>query len=73
MAAAGEGVTFAPHMAAQAREYPGLRFLAFKAPVPTRDIAIAWRLSTPLDRAHQLVLDILEAAVQNVTKINALS
>ena len=64
MAAAGEGVTFVPKMAASAKENPGLAFARFAPPEPTREIGVAWRMSAPLTRAQAFVLELLEESLR---------
>lgn len=60
LAAIGEGVTFVPKMAATPRENPKIKFIRFHSPEPTREIGIAWRMSTPLSNAQKLLIDIIE-------------
>lgn len=59
LAAAGEGVTFVPAMAVAAGFHRDLKFIPFKSPEPTREITAVWRLSSPLLRSHQHLLDCL--------------
>lgn len=63
LAAAGEGVTFVPHMAARPRENPGLSFVRFSPPEPTREIGMIWRTSMPLGRSHHAFLDAVRTAL----------
>lgn len=60
MAAAGEGVTFVPKMAASKREHPDLNFLKFQNPEPTRDVGLVWRLTTPLSSAQNFLIDVID-------------
>lgn len=60
MAAAKEGVTLVPRMAAEA--HGALKFIRFAPPEPARDIVVAWRVTTPLGRAHDLLIAAVEAA-----------
>lgn len=62
LAASGEGVTLVPRMAAAPRQNPALRFVRFAPPEPFRDLALAWRVTTPLTRAHRLLMDAAEQA-----------
>ena len=54
---AGEGVTFVPKMAVEPRLYPELRFISFGGTPPLREIGLAWRVTTPLTKAHNFVID----------------
>ncbi len=60
LAAAGEGVTFVPKMAVEKQESGGLAFIPFTEPSPARHVAVAWRVSAPLGRAHQYFMDVLK-------------
>lgn len=62
LTAAGEGVTFVPRMAADARENPGLSFVRCEAPEPKREIGVVWRATTPLSKAHLFLMEAIEAA-----------
>ena len=63
MAAAGEGATFVPAMAAQTRQNPELKFIPFAAPEPTRELGVVWRLTTPLNRAQSRFIEIVDEVV----------
>jgi LysR family hydrogen peroxide-inducible transcriptional activator len=63
LAAAGEGITLVPRMAADRSGNPGLAFVPFAQPRPYRELGMAWRLSAPLTAAQQLTLEALRAAV----------
>lgn len=54
---AGEGVTFVPKMAVEPRLYPELRFIPFGGTQPSREIGLAWRVTTPLTKAHKFVME----------------
>lgn len=60
MAAAKEGVTLVPRMAAEPQA--ALKFVRFAPPEPARDIVVAWRVTAPLGRAHDLLIAAVEAA-----------
>jgi LysR family hydrogen peroxide-inducible transcriptional activator len=60
LAAAGEGVTFVPRMAAESSAQTGLSFIPFSKPRPTRPIAFVWRISAPLTRAHRFLMEKIE-------------
>lgn len=60
LAAAGEGVTFVPHMAAVPSENPGVVFLPFVPPTATRTLGVVWRKSAPLNRAQSVLIAALE-------------
>jgi LysR family hydrogen peroxide-inducible transcriptional activator len=66
LAAIGEGVTFVPKMAVLPGENPGLRFIRFAAPEPTRELGIVWRMSTPLSRAQNLLMDVVEQEIRRL-------
>lgn len=57
---ANEGVTLVPAMAISNKTYPNIRFIPFNGNSPTRDIGIVWRITTPLSRAHRLLIEITE-------------
>ncbi len=61
LVAAGEGITFAPRMAAE--KSPNLRYIRFESPEPTRDLGVVWRLTAPVSRAQALFTDITEKAL----------
>jgi len=61
LAAAGEGVTFVPRIAARAREHPGLRFIRFSGPEPIRELGVVWRVTTPLSTANRFLIDVIES------------
>jgi LysR family hydrogen peroxide-inducible transcriptional activator len=63
MASAGDGVTLVPRMAVDERSYPELAFRPFTPPAPTRDVGFAWRVTTPLRRAHHLFLELAEKEI----------
>lgn len=56
LAEAGAGVTFVPRMAVDPKAYPGLRFLDL-TPGPRRSLGVVWRVTSPLERAHQAFID----------------
>lgn len=60
LAAIGEGVTFVPEMAYQKEGHANLKFIHFSAPSPEREIAMVWRVSTPLSQKHHFVMDLIE-------------
>jgi LysR family hydrogen peroxide-inducible transcriptional activator len=60
LTAAGEGVTFAPRMAADPRLNPGIRFVRFADPEPTRELGIIWRTASPFTRAHEAVSEAVK-------------
>jgi len=62
LAAAGEGVTFVPKMAASLSAWPDLRFIPFTRPEPERQIGVVWRLSSPLLKTHQLIVSLIAEA-----------
>lgn len=66
MAAAGEGITFVPRMAANPKEHPDLVFLPFKPPIPMRDIAVAWRQRLPLRPVQSLLIDLIQRTVSTL-------
>jgi LysR family hydrogen peroxide-inducible transcriptional activator len=66
LAAAGEGVTLVPEMAAEPGQHPSLRFLRFAPPEPRREIGVVWRVTTPLNRGHQLLMDLAEEVFRSV-------
>lgn len=57
LAAANEGVTFAPEMALSSYKDARIHYVPFAAPEPTREIGLVWRLSMPLNRAHKLLME----------------
>jgi LysR family transcriptional regulator, hydrogen peroxide-inducible genes activator len=61
LAAAGEGVTLVPRMAAAPRENPSLRFVRL-AEAPSREVAVVWRVTTPLGKGHELLISAVEDA-----------
>ncbi len=65
LTAAGNGVTLVPRMAAEPRQNPDLVFIPFAKPGPSRELGIVWRITTPLTRAHHLLIDSIETAFQN--------
>lgn len=65
LAAAGEGVTFIPRMAAAASARPDLKFIPFTAPQPERNIGVVWRLSSPLLNTHRFVMDLITRSAQD--------
>jgi len=60
LAAAGEGVTFVPKMAAESTPQTGLSFIPFSKPRPSRPIAFVWRISSPLTPAHRFLMGKIE-------------
>lgn len=62
LAAEDEGVTFVPRMAADVSARPGLKFVPFSGPEPTRQIGVVWRLSSPLLKTHRFVMDLIAEA-----------
>ncbi len=63
LAASGDGVTFVPEMALQSGPDKNLRFIPFSAPEPTREIGIAWRVSSPLSRAQNFLIKLIGEAL----------
>ncbi|MBI1952668.1 MAG: hydrogen peroxide-inducible genes activator [Candidatus Omnitrophica bacterium] len=64
LTAAGEGVTFAPRMAADHRLYPGIRFVRFADPEPARELGIIWRSTSAWSRAHEAVTDAVKKVLR---------
>lgn len=62
LAAAGEGVTLVPRLAAEPRQNPGLAFVPFASPEPRREIGGLWRSGATLTPGQKVVLDALAAA-----------
>lgn len=60
LAAIGEGVTFVPEMAYRKEGHVNLKFIHFSPPYPEREIALVWRVSTPLSQKHHFVMDLVE-------------
>lgn len=60
MAAAGEGITLVPKMAAEGRSNPDVKFLPFTGVQPTRDIGVAWRSSASLTQKEHLIMREVE-------------
>ena len=54
---AGEGITFVPKMAVEPHLYPELCFIPFGGHPPVREIGLAWRVTIPLTKAHNFVID----------------
>lgn len=63
LAAQGQGVTFAPQMAVRANTDRDLKFVPFASPEPVRQIGLVWRLTSPLSRAHKLVMELMAEGV----------
>jgi LysR family hydrogen peroxide-inducible transcriptional activator len=59
LAAAGEGVTFAPEMAMDGGRDPGLVYLPFAPVPPKRAIGMAWRVSEPLFWGQRSLIEIV--------------
>lgn len=60
LAAAGEGITLVPDLVRASAVPPGLKFLPFKKPYPSREIGLVWRMTAPLTRAHRAVIETSE-------------
>ncbi len=67
LAAAGEGVTFVPKMAASLSAQADLRFIPFTRPEPERRIGVVWRLSSPLLKTHQLIISLIAEAASGTS------
>lgn len=61
LVASGEGVTLVPKMAAESSLHPSLRFIRFRAPEPSRELGLLWRLSAPLSAAHDKLIEIIRS------------
>jgi LysR family hydrogen peroxide-inducible transcriptional activator len=62
LVAAGEAVTLVPSLA---RDHsPGLCFLPFSSPGPSREIGLVWRLSTPPGRIQRLFIETVRLVLQ---------
>ncbi len=61
LTAAGEGITFAPHMAVRPRK--DLVFIPFAEPKPYREIGLVWRKSAALTKAQKA----LKALIMKLT------
>lgn len=46
LVAAGRGVTLVPALAVEPKFHPGLRFVPFASPAPSRTVGLAWRSQT---------------------------
>lgn len=62
LAAAEEGLTLVPKMAANPRENPDLAFIPFNSPKPSREIGIIWRITAPLTPAHHFLMNVISDA-----------
>lgn len=62
LAAAGEGVTLVPRIAADPGESPGLRFIPFERPEPRRQIGALWRSGAAGTPGQKAVLEALARA-----------
>lgn len=66
LAAAGEGVTLVPHIAAEPRQNPDLAFVPFAPPEPRRELGVVWRITTPLTRAHEWLMELTETTFRKL-------
>lgn len=66
LAALGEGVTFAPEIAAHPEDFPDLKFIPFAPPAPSREIGMIWRLSAPLNKAERFLMETVEKILKQL-------
>jgi LysR family hydrogen peroxide-inducible transcriptional activator len=65
VAATGAGVTFVPRLAVRASEHPGLRFIPFQPPAPSRTLGGLWRSTMIPTRAHRVILDRIARVLES--------
>lgn len=63
LTAAGEGVTLVPRLAADPQSNPGLRFVPFAAPGPSRELGVLRRSSAPLTRSQELFVETVRSTL----------
>jgi LysR family hydrogen peroxide-inducible transcriptional activator len=61
----GEGITLMPKMAIDEKRNPNISYIPFSPEKPARKIGAIWRLSTPLNRAHRLLLETANQALNS--------
>jgi len=62
LVAAGRGITLVPALAVEPKFHPGLRFVPFAAPAPSRAVGLAWRSQTRPSPALDAVVSGLRSA-----------